>query len=161
MMRRAHWLAAVGSTTLGLAGLAGCQSMGGYDTGSWNGERSMVRAAEPDDPSGPSTLQLRSIQSLPAEQPQDDDPFAPISVEQFLPATSPGTRGSTPVVHNHAAPAGYVSSPAPAAPSAMVPPAPMAVMSPMPPAATMGGSHWDGHGSMHSGCSQCGSDGGC
>src|SRR5262245_57807157 len=114
MMRRAHWLAAVGSTTLGLAGLAGCHSMGGYPSGSWSGERSLVRAAEPDDSSGPPTLQLRPIQSLSSEPAHDDDPFAPITVEQFLPATSAGSRSANlPAVHSQAAPAGYLSTAAP------------------------------------------------
>src|SRR5262245_45263836 len=132
MMRRAHWLAAVGSTTLGLAGLAGCQSMGGYPSGSWSGERSMVRAAEPDDPSGPS-LQFSPIQSPYADpaHADDDDPFAPITVEQFLPATSAGPRSAnSPAARSQTAPAGYLSTAAPNPPNPIVPPAPMAVMSP-------------------------------
>jgi hypothetical protein len=158
MMRRAHWLAAVGSATLGLAGLAGCQSMGGYPSGSWNGDRSLVRAAEPDDPSAQPSLQLRSIRSVSPDPAFADDPFAPITVEQFLPANSTGPSGvSSATVHNHAAPAGYVSPPTGSTPNALVPPAPMAVMSPVSPSPmAMGAQSWDAHGAMHGGCSQCG-----
>jgi hypothetical protein len=159
MTRRAHWLAAAGSATLGLAGLAGCQSMGGYPTGSWNGDRSMVRAAEPDDQSEQGSLQLRAIQSAAA-----DDPFAPITVEQLLPASSTGPRGGTSANSSYnMAPAGYNSTPSSSAPNAMVPPAPMAVMTPAGPSPLMSESHsWGGHGALHGGCSQCGQgSGGC
>src|SRR5262245_408497 len=149
MMRRANWLVAVGSATLGLAGLAGCQSMGGYPTGSWNGERSLVRAAEPDDPSALPSLQLRPIQAS-ASDPADD-PFAPITVEQFLPATARDSRTNTmPGPSHHTTPAGYVTppsggygnttSPTTTTTGPMVPPAPMAVMAPMSPSPmSMGG----------------------
>src|SRR5262245_54326274 len=122
MMRRAHWLAAVGSATVGLAGLAGCQSMGGYSTGSWSGESSMIRAAEPEEPTALPALQLHSTS---AADSVPDDPFAPITVEQFLPATSHASRGvaasSSP---SYTAPAGYVSTPPANPSSALVPPAP-------------------------------------
>jgi hypothetical protein len=161
MMRRAHWLAAVGLATLGLAGLAGCQSAGGYPSGSWSGERSMVRAAEPDDPSSLPSLELHAIQTADSTV-EAEDPFAPITVEQFLPATS---RGDSPVtVKSHTAPAGYLMAPSGSAPSTLVPPAPMAVTAPMPahPLAIDAHSSWEPHESGHGACSQCGhSSGGC
>ena len=60
MKRRAHWMAVVGSATLGLAGLSGCQTMNsptGPMLGS-SGTETITRAAEPDDPQGIPALQL-------------------------------------------------------------------------------------------------------
>lgn len=157
MMRRAHWLAAVGSATVGLAGLAGCQSMGGYSTGAWNGDKSLIRAAEPDEPSEMPSLQLHSTSS----DAVPDDPFAPITVEQFLPASNRGSRSanvsSSP---SYTAPAGYTTAPT-SSPSAVVPPAPMAVMAPVGPSPLASGAAWEGHGAMHGTCPQCGGNGGC
>jgi hypothetical protein len=158
MKRRAHWLA-VGFATLGLAGLSGCQSMGGY-SGSWNNE-SVVRAAEPEGPATLPSLHLSPIQSVPPSSHGDEDPFAPITVEQFLPADSSGPRSFGSESSSHAAPAGYTTSSATSTPNALVPPAPMAVMAPMAPSPLASTSHsWDTHLS-HGGCSQCGGADGC
>jgi hypothetical protein len=84
----------VSSATLGVAGLAGCNSMGGYSSGSWNGDASMVRAAEPDDPQAVPSLQLQPMEPTLTRGAPADDPFALISVEQLLPATTRVSVGS-------------------------------------------------------------------
>lgn len=162
-MKRAQWLAVVGSATLGLAGLAGCQSFGGYPSGSWgSGDAGIVRAAEPDDPQSVPSLQLNPMEKSAGHS--GEDPFAPISVEQLLPATTQRPQVSMPYSSENA-PAGYVAPPAPihSIPGALVPPTPMAVMRPMPvsPSPLMAGAHaWEASAAMHGSCPQCGHNAG-
>ena len=167
MKRRAHWLAVVSSATLGVAGLAGCQSMGGYPNGSWgSGDAGTVRAAEPDDPQSVPSLQLQPTQSLGQRSGGGpaDDPFAPISIEQLLPA-SPYKPQSSATVNSDTAPVGYVAPPGAmnVMPGTLAPPVPMAVMHPMTaaPSPLAAGAHaWDSSAAGHSACPQCGHQGG-
>jgi hypothetical protein len=162
MKRRAHWLAVVSFATLGSASLVGCQSMGGNSQGSWGSrDAGTIRAAEPDDPQSVPSLQLQPMESaapgsrnLPA-----DDPFAPISVEQLLPATT-----HTPAPRSYStetAPAGYAAPPATmnSMPGTLAPPIPMATMYPaaVAPSHGMASVHnWDPGAAVHAGCTQCG-----
>ncbi|GEM_PF-5885484 len=160
-MRRAQWWTAIGCLALGAVGLACSRSMG--------------QEPGPGDPPR-SSLQLRPIE--PA-QPQhgssaapSDDPFAPISVEELLPAsqnapTSPwpsagqgdmryGSPGVTPS-GAYAAPAAMNQHA-----GAMAPPAPIATLS----GGVMAGAldptqSWSLHGAVHGPCPMCGGKTGC
>jgi hypothetical protein len=151
MKRRAYWLAVVGSAALGLA---------------MPGQSGMQRHAfAADDPQSLPALALTPAQS-PASSPKgdwQDDPFAPISVEQFLPATSRGSKpgesksampASGTVSAGYNAPPGSISSA-----NAIVPPTPIATAAPSP---LMGAAHhWDAKGAAGDGCPTCGAGGSC
>ncbi len=166
MIRSAQWLAVVGSATLGLAG---CQAMSSSTNLSWKGDpgASVVRAAEPDDPaSSIPSLQLHAVEtSTPHARGKTlDDPFAPITVEQLLPASHQGPAHSAPAGETTTA-TGYMAPPAAisSTTNTLMPPVPMAVTyptigSPSPLAA--GAGHWDAGAALHGSCPTCGTKGG-